>query len=125
MDGRLTKIGEELVWDYDPDDFLAPWRLYTPASDKVDVVFTPFHERVDRTDTGLIVSDTHQCFGHYRGTVRTDDGTPPDRERPERLRRTGPHALVILGARTPHPVRAPACPWRAKATSTAALNTPG
>lgn len=40
------------------------------------MVFTPFHERVDRTDTGLIVSDTHQCFGHYRGTVRTDDGTP-------------------------------------------------
>lgn len=75
VDGRLTKIGEELVWDYDPDDFLAPWHLYTPASDRVDVVFTPFHERVDRTDTGLIVSDTHQCFGHYRGTVRTDDGT--------------------------------------------------
>lgn len=75
VDGHLSKIGEELVWDYDTTDFLAPWRLHTPGSDQVDLVFTPFHDRADRTDAGVIVNDTHQCFGHYDGTIRTDDGT--------------------------------------------------
>ncbi|WP_017602711.1 DUF2804 domain-containing protein [Nocardiopsis alkaliphila] len=75
VDGHLTKIGQELAWDYDPEDLLAPWHLHTPGSDQVDVVFTPFHERADLTDIGVIVNDTHQCFGHYQGTVRTDEGT--------------------------------------------------
>jgi len=76
VDGRLSKIGEELEWDYDPDDALTPWWLRTPGSDQVDLVFTPFHERVDRTDTGLVLNDTRQCFGHYTGTIHTDDGHP-------------------------------------------------
>ncbi len=75
VDGRLTKIGEELEWTYDLAHPLAPWRLRTPSSDLVDLVFTPFHERADRTDVGVIINDTTQCFGHYNGTVRTDDGS--------------------------------------------------
>ncbi|MBB6119980.1 DUF2804 domain-containing protein [Nocardiopsis algeriensis] len=74
VDGRLHKIGEELEWVYDRSDPLTPWWVRTPGSDQVDLVFTPFHERVDRTDTGVIVNDTSQCFGHYTGTVRTDTG---------------------------------------------------
>ena len=78
VDGHLTKIGEELHWDYDPDDPHRPWRIRTPDSDRVDVVFTPFHERVDRTDAAVIVNDTHQLFGHYTGTIRPDQGDPLD-----------------------------------------------
>lgn len=76
IDGRLTKIGEELDWEYDTADFTAPWRLRTPASDRVDLVFTPVHERADRIWAGPVSNDTHQCFGHYSGTVRPDEGGP-------------------------------------------------
>ncbi|WP_435108910.1 DUF2804 domain-containing protein [Nocardiopsis synnemataformans] len=72
VDGRLSKIGEELEWVYDPDSPDEPWWVRTPGSDQVDLVFTPFHERADRTDAGVIVNDTHQLFGHYTGTVRPD-----------------------------------------------------
>lgn len=74
VDGRLTKIGTELRWHH-PDNS-RPWHLSTPDSDQVDLVFTPFHERVDSTDAVLLRNHTRQCFGHYSGTVRTDDGAP-------------------------------------------------
>jgi hypothetical protein len=75
VDGRITKIGEELEWHWSTSDFLAPWTISTPLSDHVDLTFTPFHNRSTRTEVGLIANRTDQCFGHYNGRVRTDDGT--------------------------------------------------
>jgi hypothetical protein len=46
-----------------------------PASGQVDLTFTPFHNRSTHTDVGLIANRTDQCFGHYDGRIRTDDGT--------------------------------------------------
>ncbi|MFD0431194.1 DUF2804 domain-containing protein [Streptomyces zhihengii] len=45
-----------------------------PGGDAVDLVFTPFHNRSTRTEAVLIANRTDQCFGHWSGTVRTDDG---------------------------------------------------
>lgn len=75
VDGRLTKIGEELEWRWSTTDLMAPWTIRTPSSGQVDLTFTPFHNRSTRTDAGLIANRTDQCFGHYDGRVRTDDGT--------------------------------------------------
>ncbi|MFD9130074.1 DUF2804 domain-containing protein [Kitasatospora sp. NPDC059571] len=74
VDGRLSKIGEELLWLYDPADPLAPWQVRTPSSDQVDLVFTPFHDRRTRTEAGLLANRTDQCFGRWTGRIRTDDG---------------------------------------------------
>lgn len=74
VDGRLTKIGEELDWQY--GDLTAPWRIRTPDSDQVNLTFTPFHERAERTNALLIATDTHQCFGHYSGTVHPAGHAP-------------------------------------------------
>ncbi|MGW8991331.1 DUF2804 domain-containing protein [Streptomyces zhihengii] len=74
VDGRLSKIGDELEWDWSPADHLAPWRVRTPGGDAVDLVFTPFHNRSTRTEAVLIANRTDQCFGRWSGTVRTDDG---------------------------------------------------
>jgi len=74
VDGRLTKIGQELEWRYDPGDFLAPWTIRTPDGEQVELTFTPFHDRVVRTDAVLLANRTDQCFGRYHGRVRTDDG---------------------------------------------------
>ncbi|MFD5425460.1 DUF2804 domain-containing protein [Streptomyces sp. NPDC127084] len=74
VDGRITKIGRELRWLWSPTDPLDPWTIRGGECGEVDLVFTPFHNRSTRTDVGLIGNRTDQCFGHYTGTVRTDDG---------------------------------------------------
>ena len=33
--GRLSKLSEELVWTYDTGDWLRPWTIRTPGSDRV------------------------------------------------------------------------------------------
>lgn len=71
VDGVAHKISEDLAWDYDTADWLAPWRIH---GDRLDVAFTPFHERASRTDLGVLASEVHQCFGHYEGWATTDDG---------------------------------------------------
>ena len=71
IDGRLHKLGDELDWRFDSDDWLAPWSISGP---RVDLRFQPFHDRFSRTALGVIHSETHQCFGHYRGTVTDDSG---------------------------------------------------
>ncbi|MEU5994310.1 DUF2804 domain-containing protein [Spirillospora sp. NPDC047418] len=71
VDGRLHKIGEELDWSYDRADWLRPWTI---RGKRVEVEFRPFHEKVARTELGVIGTETHQCFGHFSGRVQTDDG---------------------------------------------------
>ena len=36
----------------------------------LDLVLTPFHDRVARTQLGVVAGRTDQCFGHWAGTVR-------------------------------------------------------
>jgi hypothetical protein len=74
VDGRLSKLGETLVWEYDWDHPLRPWRVRTPSSDQVDVVLTPTYDRHDRTSLGVLSMDVHQCFGTWSGTIRDADG---------------------------------------------------
>ncbi|MFG2115807.1 DUF2804 domain-containing protein [Streptomyces sp. NPDC048718] len=75
VDGRLTKIGEELEWRRTPGDLMTPWTLLSPGDrPSVDLVFTPFHRRSTRTEAVLLANRTDQCFGHYSGLVRDDEG---------------------------------------------------
>lgn len=71
VDGRLTKIGEELRWDYSWDDPLRPWRI---SGDGVDVTLTPEHDRYDDTDLKIVKMEVHQCFGTWSGTIRDEQG---------------------------------------------------
>ncbi|RAO39160.1 hypothetical protein PSN13_00184 [Micromonospora saelicesensis] len=72
VDSRLHKIGEELRWTYDRSDWLRPWRI---SGERVEAEFQPFHEKVARTNLGVVANETHQCFGHFSGWAKTDDGT--------------------------------------------------
>lgn len=71
IDGRLHKIGSDLRWEYDRADWMRPWRI---RGDRVDATFTPFHEKVSRTNLGVVASETHQCFGDWSGWASADDG---------------------------------------------------
>jgi len=74
VDGRLSKISEELVWEYDTSDWLAPWHIRTPDSDRVDLTFTPVYDKVSRLQAGVAANAVDQCFGTWAGTIRPDEG---------------------------------------------------
>ncbi|MFI2754134.1 DUF2804 domain-containing protein [Cellulomonas sp. P22] len=74
LDGRLHKNSDELVWEYDRADWLAPWRVHDVARERVDLTFTPFHERASRMNLGVVAGETHQCFGTWTGWMSTDAG---------------------------------------------------
>jgi hypothetical protein len=76
LDGRLHKVHEDLAFDYDRGDFMRPWSVRTAGSERIDLRFVPFFERVAKTNLLVLKSEVHQVFGHYHGTVVTDDGEP-------------------------------------------------
>ncbi|NUT35121.1 MAG: DUF2804 domain-containing protein [Hamadaea sp.] len=69
--GRLHKISDELTWDYDRQDWLRPWRI---TGERVEAEFRPFHEKVAKTNLGVLANETHQCFGTFTGRAQADDG---------------------------------------------------
>jgi Protein of unknown function (DUF2804) len=72
VDGRLHKIGDELRWSYDRSNWLRQWLI---RGERVEARFHPFHEKVARSNLGVVANETHQCFGHFTGWAMTDDGT--------------------------------------------------
>jgi Domain of unknown function (DUF2804), N-terminal/Domain of unknown function (DUF2804), C-terminal len=77
VDGRLTKLGNELDWQYEWDEPMKPWRVVDPDG-QLDVTLTPRydkHTRLPGRDKG---SETHQVFGTWSGRLRTDDGRELD-----------------------------------------------
>lgn len=74
VDGRLTKLSEDVLFTYSTQDFNAPWKLQTAETKRVDLTFTPFFERVAKTDMMIIRSEVHQMIGHFDGTIVGEDG---------------------------------------------------
>lgn len=74
IDGKLTKLSEDVAFVYDPTDFMSPWHLRTSLTDRVDLQFTPFYERVAKTDALVIRSKVHQMIGHFNGTLKDNMG---------------------------------------------------
>jgi hypothetical protein len=79
LNGRIHKLGQ-VEFTYTSPDFMRPWRM-TSSDGRLDLEFTPFMERLAKTDLLLIASEVHQMFGHCRGTAVSDEG--------ERLRLEG------------------------------------
>jgi len=72
LSNRIHKL-EQVKFDYTSSDTMRPWN-FTDTEGRLNLVFTPFKDRLARTNLGIITSQVHQMFGRYNGTVRTDDG---------------------------------------------------
>ncbi|MEO8457780.1 MAG: DUF2804 domain-containing protein [Chloroflexota bacterium] len=77
IDGRLTKISEDLIFDYDRNDTMKPWLVRSAATDRIDLRFDPEYERFSENGSrdSLFVK-TNQMFGTYSGRISPDDGDP-------------------------------------------------
>ncbi|HEY7916582.1 MAG TPA: DUF2804 domain-containing protein [Acidimicrobiales bacterium] len=73
VDGRLTKLGSELRWEYSWDEPMRPWRIDDPGG-QLDMVLTPRFDKYSQVDAGEFGSETHQVFGSWSGRLVTDDG---------------------------------------------------
>ena len=74
LDGKLTKIHEDLLFTYDVNDFMLPWKVKTKFSSGVDLIFTPFFHRTAKTDIKLASSEIHQMIGYYNGKIQLENG---------------------------------------------------
>src|SRR5690606_6965711 len=73
VDGQLTKIGDELDWEYSWDEPMRPWRVRHPDG-SLDVTLTPRYDRHTRVDALVLRTEVHQVFGTWRGHLTTDAG---------------------------------------------------
>jgi len=74
VDGHLSKISEDMAFIYDTSDFMKPWTIKTKLTDRVHLTFTPFYERVAKTDALILKSEVHQMFGRFAGYIVPDSG---------------------------------------------------
>lgn len=72
LNGRVHKLAQ-VDFSYDAQNFMQPWRMVAPDG-RLDLTFTPFVERIAKTNLLLIASTVHQLFGRYSGCVVADNG---------------------------------------------------
>lgn len=75
VDGSMTKIHEDVLFQYNQQNYYEPWSIKTKFSDQVDLTFTPFFERIANTNLKLITSEVHQMIGYYNGYVTDQHGS--------------------------------------------------
>jgi hypothetical protein len=75
VDGRLHKIMEDLRWDYDPNDWMRPWRVRAERSQMVDLTLDPIVAHRTRVSLGVLATGGVCCFGRWHGTLRFDGET--------------------------------------------------
>ncbi len=72
LEGHIHKLGA-VKFDYVSGDYMKPWR-FTDQEGRLNLEFTPFKDRLARTNLGVIFSEVHQMFGRYRGWAISDEG---------------------------------------------------
>ncbi len=73
VDGRVSKIGQELDWTYSWEEPLRPWRVHHPDG-SLDLTLAPTFDRHTKTQALVLATEVHQVFGAWTGHVTSDDG---------------------------------------------------
>lgn len=74
LDGCIHKLGR-VDYTYSSKHFMDPWYMRSDDG-RLDLQFTPFFERVAKTDALVLASEVHQMFGKYSGSFKSDSGEP-------------------------------------------------
>lgn len=68
VDGRVTKLGDELEWQYSWSEPMRPWRVRDPHG-RLDLVLAPRFDRHSRVEAIVLGTEVHQVFGTWSGLV--------------------------------------------------------
>jgi hypothetical protein len=74
FDRRINKISDDVMFYYNPNNIMKPWKIKSQNTSQVNIVFEPFYERVAATNALIIKSEVHQLFGRFSGKVVLDRG---------------------------------------------------
>jgi hypothetical protein len=72
IDGKLTKLSEDIIFEYDRNNLMKPWVLKSALTDRVNLTLIPFYERVAKSNLLIVKSEVHQLIGHFSGTIKAD-----------------------------------------------------
>jgi hypothetical protein len=72
LEGRRVKL-RRVRFDYDSSQLMSPWRI-SDVDGLVDLRFQPAGQRVDDTNFGVVISQFHQPYGVFSGTLRSPEG---------------------------------------------------
>lgn len=72
VDGRIHKLSQVAI-SFNPKDYLQSWTM-KDEEERLNLVFIPSKERVAKTNLTIAMTEVHQIFGHYEGSVKLDDG---------------------------------------------------
>jgi hypothetical protein len=72
LENRVHKF-EQIEFEYTTGEYMKPWKFSDPVG-RLELIFTPFKERIARTKLGIIDSEVHQMFGSYNGRAVADNG---------------------------------------------------
>ena len=72
LDNRIHKL-DQVKFDYISGNYMKPWH-FTDNHSRLDLIFTPFKDRLAQTNLAIITSEVHQMFGRYNGHVTTEAG---------------------------------------------------
>ncbi|MBO1912606.1 DUF2804 family protein, partial [Microvirga sp. 3-52] len=72
-DGQMTKVHEDVLFTYDDQRYMKPWKIKTKFTDNINLTFTPFFERISKTDAKLFRTEVNQLIGYFNGHVRLQD----------------------------------------------------
>ena len=67
VDGEIVLLGAA-DFDFNKSALMEPWKVKT-SSDGLDLDFNPEGERVGKVNLGVVMSDFHQPFGKFSGTM--------------------------------------------------------
>lgn len=69
IDGKLIKLSENVIYEYDKKNIMKPWTIKTEITDRVNLKFDPIYERIAKTNLFIIKSEIHQMIGYFSGEI--------------------------------------------------------
>ena len=75
VNGKMSKISEDVIFTFDETDFMKPWHIRSKFSQVVNLTFTPFFKREATINARLVKSNVYHMVGYFNGVVYLQDGS--------------------------------------------------
>ena len=75
LNGRMTKVMEDLDWKYDMENPMGPWRVRTVHSGAMDMTLKPFYENAIAVNLGVLGTRGVCVFGLWEGVIEAEGQT--------------------------------------------------